>query len=691
MVSKKAVQKTKSDVDKCMTVAFAGNPNCGKTTLFNAYTGAHLRVANWPGVTVERKEGAIHTDDIDIRLVDLPGTYSLTSYTLEESVTREYLQSCDVDVIVNVVDASQLEHSLYLTLQLLELGKPVVVALNMMDVVKKRGMEIDLHRFPELLGVPVIPVSARKREGLGPLMHAVLHHQGLKKKDPIIHQHENIPQELANKHEKYVMVYSQDLERAIETVSCELTKDYPEIQNVRWHAIKILEQDKEICEKYPCKALAMSDGAELEDEFIKQRYDFISEIVHEVLFNRQKRAEFTDKVDRILTNRFLSIPIFMLVMLLVFVITFSLGGIVQTWLEAAFSWLSDAASAFLLQLGASEVLVSVLIDGALSGVGAVLSFLPWIALLFLSLGFLEDSGYMSRVAYVMDGIMAKFGLSGRACIPMILGFGCNVPAIMSSRVLENKKDRRRVMLVIPFMSCSARLPIYALFAGLFFGKWAGIVAASMYFIGIVVALLVLRVLHLKDNSEQESMLLIELPEYKMPDVHTVCIYVWTKVKDYLLRAGTTIFVASIVVWALLNFGPQGYVPDAMDATFGAYLGHIFAPFLQPLGLGDWRIALVLLAGVSAKEVVVATFAILFAGSETAALGASLAAIGFGPAHALALMVFCLLYVPCVATIGVIKKESASLRFTFATILLQLITAWLCAYVVFHIALLFFAA
>lgn len=674
-----------------MTIAFVGNPNCGKTTLFNAYTGANLKTANWPGVTVEGKEGHTTFEGFEVRLVDLPGTYSLTSYTMEEEVARSYVLSGDADVIVDVVDASSLERSLYLTLQLLALGKPVVVALNMMDVVRKRGMEIDIHRLAETLGCPVIPVSARKRVGLQPLLHAAYHHKGVRH-DPIQHEHA-VDDGMPEKHEKYVMVYSPDLERKIDAVRAEFKKAYPDVRNARWYATKLLEGDVSVRRDYPLELPVLEHSCE--DQFIRERYDFISEIVAECVFNRSARAETTDKVDRVLTNKYWSIPVFLLIMGGVFALTFVLGdaikGVFEEWLDAFNGWVADGLDT----IGASPMVVSLVCDGAISGVGTVLTFLPNIAILFTALAFLEDSGYMSRVAYVMDGIMGRLGLSGRAFIPMILGFGCTVPAIMSSRTLERMEDRRKVMLVTPFMSCSARLPIYVLFAGLFFDQWAGVVAFSMYVLGILVALLVLLVIRGRDKDpDAGGMLLIELPEYKMPDAHTVWIYVWEKVKDYVTRAGTVIFAASVIMWLLLNFGTAGYVDGDVAQSFGAWLGRLLVPVLAPIGSGDWRLAVALLAGISAKEVVVSSVSVLFgiggASVGTAALHEALLAIGFGPANALAFMAFCLLYVPCIATIATIATESKSRRYALGAVVFQLVVAWVVAFAVYRVALLFLA-
>lgn len=671
-----------------LTIGFIGNPNCGKTTLFNAYTGANLKVANWPGVTVEKVEGAIKDHDLNIRLIDLPGTYSLTSYTMEEQVSRQFILSDEVDVIIDVADASALERNLYLTLQLLELGKPVVLALNMMDIVEKRGMEIDIHRLPEMLGIPVIPVSARKRTGLDVLLHAAAHHKDCTDLDCLIHHHKYMSKHQHDHHSEYTMVYSDTIEDKIDLIIAELKKKYPGLTNYRWHAIKLLEQDKEITGRYPVN-LPKVIGRNYESDIINEKYDFIQEIIREVLVNKERQDVLTEKVDRILTHRIWSIPIFLGIMALVFFLTFTIGDWLKGYFESGIEGFSVLAGRVLSSAGVNEMVRSLLVDGIIAGVGGILTFLPNIFILFLALAFLEDSGYMSRVAYVMEGIMSKLGLSGRAFIPMILGFGCTVPAIMASRALENRRDRYKVMLITPFMSCSARLPIYILFAEMFFREHAMIVAYSMYLIGLVVAILVAAVIHLIDRRKSENYLLIELPEYKAPSSRTVAIYVWEKVKDYLSKAGTTIFIASIVMWIILNFGPQGYTTE-MSGSFGAILGRVLVPFFAPLGLGFWQIAVALIAGVSAKEVVVSSCAVLFgvpninSGQGMNTLVGILGTVGFGQLNAFCLMVFCLLYIPCMATLATIKKESGSWKWTGFTALFQLAVAWVVTFGVYQI-------
>ena len=680
------------DKNNEITIGFIGNPNCGKTTLFNAYTGANLKVANWPGVTVEKVEGAIKDHNETIHLVDLPGTYSLTSYTMEETVSRNFILSDEVDVVINVADASALERSLYLTLQLLELKKPVVLALNMMDIVQKRGMEIDLHRLPEMLGIPVIPVSARRRSGLDALLHAAVHHKDSAEPDAIIHDHKTIPRHEHDHHREFAMVYSDEIEDRIDEVIAALDKKYPETPNKRWHAIKILENDREICEKFNVDVPGLA-GKNYESRIINEKYDFIDEIIHEVMIHKERQDELTEKLDAALTHRIWGIPVFLGIMAVIFFLTFFVGDFIKGLLESGLDFISTSFEGWLVSVNAHEILVSLLIDGIISGVGVIITFLPNILILFLALAFLEDSGYMARVAYVMEGVMSRLGLSGRAFIPMLLGFGCTVPAIMASRALESRRDRYKVMLVTPFMSCNARLTIYILFAEMFFGAYAMVAAYSMYILGILVAIAVCAVMHLIDKKkEKANYLLIELPEYKLPDARTVGVYVWEKIKDYLGKAGTTIFVATIIIWALLYFGPNGFVTD-MGESFAAYAGKFIAPVFLPIGLGFWQIVVALIAGISAKEVVVSSSAILFGVASTAsaegmaAFNAALQSIGFGPLNALCLMVFCLLYIPCAATIATIHKESKSWGWTAFTAAFQLAVAYIVTLVIYQIGLL----
>jgi len=680
--------------NEVINVAFIGNPNCGKTSLFNDYTGAKLKVANWPGVTVEKKEGSYKFRDKEYKLVDLPGIYSLTSYTMEEKLSRQYILEDEVDVIIDVADASSLERNLYLTLQLIELGKPVVLALNMMDIVEERGMEIDIHRLPEMLGIPVIPVSARKKTGLEVLMHAVAHHKNKNSLEKLEHHHDENgnTKHKHNHHYECVMVYSDEIEDMIDVVTERLQVKYPEMDNYRWHAIKMLEMDDEITEKYPI-GLADIVSRSYELDIINQKYDFIEEVIQECLVNKDKKAHVTDKIDSLFTNRILGLPIFLAIMALVFFLTFTIGDSLKGIFEIFLKWFSGSTREFLGSVGTNEVLTSLVVDGIIAGVGGILTFLPNIFILFLALAFLEDSGYMSRVAYVMDSIMGKLGLSGRAFIPMMLGFGCSVPAIMASRSLEDPKDRMKTILVTPFMSCSAKLPIYVIFSQMFFPKYALLVTYSMYLIGLFVAVMVALILNTFDKKKNIHSLLIELPEYKAPNARSIAIYVWGKVKDYLTKAGTTIFFASIIIWVILNFGAHGMVTD-MSESFGASIGKALSPIFAPAGLNQWKIVVALIAGIAAKEIVVSSMGILYgigninSVAGMAGMSAGLAATGFGALNAYSLMVFCLLYIPCAATIATIKRETHSWKWTIFAVCFQLGVAYFVSTLIYQVGRLF---
>ncbi|MBS5724159.1 MAG: ferrous iron transport protein B [Clostridiales bacterium] len=596
-----------------MTIVFAGNPNCGKTTLFNAYTGASLKVANWPGVTVEKKEGTYTHGGRRHTLVDLPGIYSLSTYTLEEKLSRQFLLEGGTDVIVDVADASCLSRNLYLTLQLIELGRPVVLALNMMDILKKRRARLNVQRLAAFLGIPVIPISARRREGLDTLMSAA--------------------------------------EKA-------------------------------------AREGGHSTPAPFADMAVQERFAWIEAVVAACLSDRGPKA-FTDRLDKILLHPLRGICIFFAIIAAVFLFTFSLGDLAKIPLEAGLDRLYAGVRDGLDAIHTAPWLTALITDGILSGVGGILTFLPNIVLLFFALAFLEDSGYMARVAYIMDGIMGALGLSGRAFIPLLLGMGCTVPAVMASRTLETRRDRLRVILVTPFMSCSARLPVYILIAGAFFGKFAPLASLSMYGIGLLTAVMVARCTKHLSGKEGQPPLLLELPDYKAPTLRTMLLYVWEKIRDYLARAGTTIFLASILLWVLLNVGPGGFA-TSMEDSFAGWIGRAVAPLLAPCGLGLWQIAVALIAGIAAKEVVVSSMAVLFgitnisSAAGTAALHASLTAYGFGPANAYALMVFVLLYIPCAAALATIKSETKSRLWTAGAAALQLGTAWVMSALAYHI-------
>ena len=707
-----------------LTIGFIGNPNCGKTTLFNAYTGANLKVANWPGVTVEKVEGAIRDHNLNIRLVDLPGTYSLTSYTMEEQVSRQFILSDEVDMIIDVVDASALERNLYLTLQLLELGKPVVMALNMMDIVEKRGMEIDTHRLPEMLGIPVIPVSARKRTGLDVLLHAAAHHKDCNDPQCLVHHHKDQSRHRHNHHAEYAMVYSDKIEDKIDLIMDALKINYPKLKNYRWYAIKLLEMDREITKSYPVHLPDVIDRS-YESDIINEKYDFIQEIIREVLVNKDRQDALTEKADKVLTHRVWGVPIFLGIMAVVFLLTFTVGDWLKGYLEIGIENLSLWIEKGLVAAQVNEVIRSLIVDGILAGVGGILTFLPNIFILFLALAFLEDSGYMARVAYVMEGIMSKLGLSGRAFIPMILGFGCTVPAIMASRALESRRDRFKVMLITPFMSCSARLPVYVLLTGAFFPKNASFVLLALYVSGILLAVIMARLFKRFLFNEEDVPFVMELPPYRMPTGKSIMIHMWEKAKQYLHKMGGIILVASIIIWFLGYFPRHSESGDqfdrqiaeienteldsqektdtieelerlkAIDHQQNSYIGRIgqtIQPILAPLGF-DWKMSVSLLTGMAAKEVVVSTLSVLYTGNaddDSQALSERLKQdrnaegnLVFTPLIAISLMLFVLIYFPCIATISAIVNESGSWKWGIFVIIYTCVLAWIVSFIVYQ--------
>jgi len=662
-------------------IAFIGNPNCGKTTLFNAYTGANLKTANWPGVTVEKKEGFFVFKQNDIFVTDLPGTYSLSSYTLEERLSRKYIIDEEADVIIDVVDASALERNLYLALQLIELKKPLVIALNMMDIVEERGMKIDIFKLSEMLGVKVVPVCARKRNGLDELMEAAF--------EVFKSHNEDKSQQGNSESDSSPFIYNSDLEFKISEIIERFKLKYPYIDNGRWYAVKFLEHDTEVKKEY---IISLDDiiDKNYEEEIIKQKYDFAESISSKVIINKTEKNVLTDKIDSVVTNEFFAVPIFFCIMAVIFFLTFFVGDYLKGYIEECLTIFSDFVITMLQKVDCSDFMCSLIIDGIIAGVGGIITFLPNIFILFIGLAFLEDSGYMSRVAYAMDGIMSRIGLSGRAFIPMLLGFGCTVPAVMASRTLENSRDRLKTILITPFMSCSARLPIYLIISEIFFGNYAVFAAISMYITGIFAAVIIALILNRFKRFKEYSYLLIELPEYKIPNLRTVFIYAWEKVKDYLTKAGTTIFIASVILWFLLNFNISGF-SGSMENSFAAEISKILIPVMAPLGLGSWQVITALISGIAAKEVVVSSMSILFNISNISSaegmskLYTSLAEVGFSSINAYSFMLFCLLYIPCAATIGTIKKETGSFKWVFANIFLQFATAWSVSFLFYFIA------
>ena len=600
---------------RTMKVALAGNPNCGKTTLFNALTGSNQYVGNWPGVTVEKKEGTARLGDREITVVDLPGIYSLSPYSMEEIVARDFIIGEGPDAVIDIVDATNLERNLYLTVQLLELERPLVLALNFMDEVKARGDQIDVERLSKELGVPVVPITAKTGEGLDELLQ-VAHRQ----------MHLGVTYEPDDLYDDF----THDIHHRMG----ELIHDYAYAANLpaHWASIKLLEGDGIVAKALNLPAdvqnkldaiiaeyEASSALGDRETLVADSRYRYIERVVHASVV-KGKGSEgptLTEKIDRIVTGKYTALPLFLCAMLVMFVITFGPFG---SWLQDGVSALIDLFSGWLegalTAAGAPAVVISLACDGIISGVGGVLSFLPQIALLFFFLSFLEDSGYMSRAAFIMDRLLRRFGLSGKAFIPMLMGFGCSVPAIMGARTMENEKDRRMTILLIPFMSCSAKLPVYGLLSAAFFGPWAGLVVFGLYVIGMAVG--ILSGIFFKHTlfAGEPAPFVLELPPYRFPSIENIATHVWQKVKGFLVKAGTLILAMSIVLWLLQSFDFSLHmVDDAANSMLGT-LGALIAPVFAPLGFGFWQAAVALLTGFIAKEMVVSSLSMFYGFSLT---------------------------------------------------------------------------
>ncbi|WP_099189837.1 ferrous iron transport protein B [Tepidibacter mesophilus] len=672
-------------MSKNITIALAGNPNSGKTTLFNALTGARHRVGNWAGVTVEKKEGKFKHKDTEIIGVDLPGTYSLSPYSLEEKIARNYIVEESPDVVVNIVDASNIERNLYLSVQLIELGKPVIIALNMMDVAKSRGYKIDIDKLSSLLGVPVVAIVASKKQGISNLL------------DEVVKVSSNKDLGKGNS-----VDYGKQLEKKIaETMEFLKLDSKVSKYDLRWLAVRVVEEDEEIM-KLLNKNTTISNSDEiaassevleisLEDDFesliADRRYNHITSIISKSIKKPAVQGlTASDKADKILTNRWLGIPIFAFIMMGVFYFTFDLVGnifldkIDVFFAETLSGWATDA----LTSMNAAQWLQSLIVDGIIGGVGGVLVFLPNIICLFLAISLLEDSGYMARVAFIMDRLMRKIGLSGKAFIPMILGFGCNAPAIMGTRTLEDENDRLAAILINPFMSCSARLPVYTLFAAAFFPGKEKFIVFSLYLLGVVVAIIV-GLIFKKTLFKSDGMpFIMELPPYRIPTLKGTLITVWERAKGFLIKAGTLIFGASMVLWFTLGFNFSG--PVELTESIGASIGRVFAPIFAPLGFGNWQASLSLITGVLAKEVVVSNMSIIYGLGEEAvasAFGQTLSGT-FNQLTAYGFMAFVLLYTPCVGVIGAIKRETNSWKWTIFSVVYQFVVAWIVAMLIYQI-------
>jgi len=659
-----------------MRFALAGNQNCGKTTLFNALTGSNQHVGNFPGVTVEQKVGDIKGQK-NCTVVDLPGIYSLRPYTQEEIVTRDYIINEKPDGIINIVDATNIERNLYLTLQLLELRVPMVLALNMMDEVRANGGTIDVKMMSDALGIPVIPVSAAKGEGISDLIDKAV-------------------ETARNKTKPVVTDFCSDdsaVHRCIHAV-VHLIMDHANRAGIppRFCASKLIEGDKNIEDQLELNQneleLLEHCIVEMEDEskldrnaaLADMRYDFIEKVVaiSVVKCHESREHKRSVKIDRILTGKYTALPVFFGIMFLVFFLTFNvIGSTLSDWLSLGIDKLTDLADKGLTAYGINPVVHSLIIDGVFAGVGSVLSFLPIIVTLFFFLSILEDTGYMARVAFVMDKLLRKIGLSGRSFVPMLIGFGCTVPAVMATRTLPSERDRRMTILLTPFMSCSAKLPIYAFFVSAFFPKHGGLVMGGLYFLGIIVGILFAFIYRKTLFRGDAVPFVMELPNYRMPGAKNVCQLLWEKAKDFLQKAFTVILIATMLIWFLQSFDIHfNMVTDSKDSMLAA-ISSIIVPVFKPLGLGDWRICTSLISGLMAKESVVSTLEILFGGTVTTALTTLSAA---------SLLVFSLLYSPCVAAIASIKRELGA-KWAVSVVLLQCAIAWVAAFIVRVIGLL----
>jgi len=675
----------KSHPDRPLTIALAGNPNSGKTTVFNAITGTRQHVGNWPGVTVEKKEGVTKHRGHEIRVVDLPGTYSLTAYSMEELVTRNYIIEEKPDVVVDIVDASNLERNLYLAQQLKELEIPFILSFNVMDEARKQGYKIDVKQLSILLGTPIIPTVGTKGEGIKELLDTVV----------AIAEGKQAVTKLTFHYGDEIETELQYLEELI-AKDRELCQDYP----ARWLAIKLLEQDVEIQKLFDNRPgghevliqmqrsiehLKTLFHEESEALIAERRYGLIHGALQEaVALPPQFRFTASDAVDKILTNRVFGIPIFIGVMWLAFQFVVKIGSeLLLEPIDAFFGWLGGTVTTLLTNVGSPDWMVSLFADGIIAGVGGVAVFIPVIFSLYFVIALLEDSGYMARVAFIMDKLMHGIGLHGKSFMPMLLGFGCNVPAIMGTRILENRSDRILTILINPLMSCSARLPIYAIFAAAFFSDHQGTVIFSMYFLGILLAI-GMGLLFKKTLFHGESApFIMELPPYRMPTLRSVLLHMWDRGKMFIKKMAGIILAVSIIVWFLGTF-PWGVEFASADSYIGL-IGRIFAPIFAPLGFGTWQAAVSLVFGLLAKEVVVSTLSILYVGGTEVAEEALAGALQgvFTPLTAYAFMAFSLIYTSCVATIAVVKRETNSWAWTGFSVVYQFVLAWLVAFMIYQ--------
>ncbi|MGG4000477.1 ferrous iron transport protein B [Anoxybacillus kestanbolensis] len=659
-----------------MHVALVGNPNTGKTSLFNQLTGTYEYVGNWSGVTVEKKVGVLRSKKA--KMIDLPGVYSLHPISRDERVVTQFLLTESFDEILNIVDASQLERNLLLTVQLLEFGKPLAIALNMVDVAERRGIFIDQTKLAEALRVPVVPVVARTGKGCDQVERMLL-------------------EKVTGRTEPLTLVYGETMERAIDRFIA--TWGTEESFPVRWLAIQFYEGNSYVrdyvAEKLPEatwrslyeqaeKEVKQAEQMSLAQFIYEKRRSFVKQVIEQVVQRTEiGQVTLTDRIDVVVTNKYVGIPLFLLAMYVLFQLTFDwLGAPLSDLLDAFFAGpLTDSVTAMLEAIGASEFIRALVVDGIIAGVGGVLVFVPQIFILFFFISFLEDSGYMARVALVMDRLMESVGLNGKAFIPLIIGFGCNVPGVMAARTIEQPRERLMTMLLTPLMSCSARLPVYALFVGAFFAAHQAIIVLFLYVLGVSLALILAKLFSLTILKEEASVFVVELPPYRMPQWQALWRSTWDKGKGFVKKAGTFIFGGSVAIWLLSYVGPNG-VNVNMDDSFLAMIGGVLAPLLAPLGFGTWQAGAALLTGFLAKEVVVSTMNIIYHVPDVASLQ-GLMASHFTPLSAFSFMVFVLLYVPCLATVATIYKETGSRKWTMFSIGYALVLAYIVSFVIYQ--------
>ncbi len=665
-----------------MIFALAGNQNCGKTTLFNALTGSNQHVGNFPGVTVDQKAGVIKGTDHQV--VDLPGIYSIRPYTQEEIVTRDFILKSKPDAIINIVDATNIERNLYLTLQLLTLQVPTVIALNMMDELVGNGGSVDVQKMSEAIGVPVVPISAAKNQGITELVDTLI---------------DTASRRVTPKVQDFCP--EGPVHRCIHAV-CHIIEDHAQRVNIarRFCAMKLIEGEQDFFDALELsqneKELIEHTVIEMEHEtgldrnaaLADMRYNFIEKVCGECVVKAKESREHrrSMQIDKVLTHRIFAIPLFIAIMGLVFFLTFNVvGAFLSNVMSYAIDGLTLLADRALTAYGINPVVHSLVIDGIFAGVGSVVSFLPLIVTLFFFLSILEDSGYMARVAFVMDKLLRKIGLSGRSFVPMLVGFGCSVPAIMATRTLSSNRDRKMTILLTPFMSCSAKIPIYPLFAAAFFPGHELLVMLALYFGGILVGILVALVLKNTAFKGNPVPFVMELPNYRFPSAKSVVLLMWEKAKDFLTRAFTVIFMATVIIWFMQTFDTRLNVVENSADSILAALGRLVSPIFAPLGFGDWRMVTALVSGFTAKEAVVSTFGVIL-GVSTEQLGIALHSL-FTTASAASFLAFCLLYTPCVAAVSTIKTELKSGWKTVGIVFAQCLVAWLAAFMVYHVGLL----